>query len=94
MDPTVLAEHLCLHEYRYYSKVRPQEGLNWIKTRTGESVANLLAFCALHDKLAAWVKHSILWTDGLGRRADVIELWIKIAEVRPTIDCLCSEYLN
>lgn len=81
LDVTALAENLSLYENMLYSKVRPQECLKWISVRTGEPVANLLAFCTLHDKLGAWVKHSILWTDGLGRRADLIDFWIKVAEV-------------
>ena len=81
MDPGMLAEHLCLHEHKYYAKVRPQECLDWAKTRSSENVGNLLAFCALHDKLAGWVKQSILWTESLNRRADTVDLWIKVAEV-------------
>lgn len=87
MDPTVLAENLCLYESTLYSKVRSQECLEWINTRTGDSVANLLAFCSAHDRLASWVKHSILWTSSLGRRADLIDFWIKVAEVCYSHSC-------
>lgn len=80
-EPTLLAEQLCLYEHRFYAKIRPQECLDWVKTRVTEKVGNLLAFCALHDKLAAWVKQSILWTENLGRRADTVDFWIKVAEV-------------
>lgn len=88
MDPTALAEHLCVHEQTLYARIRPQECLEWIKFRTGEPVANLLAFCTLHDKLAAWVKLGVLWTEHLGQRADVIDFWIKVAEAsaRPRLD--------
>lgn len=85
MDPTDLAQQLTLLEYRLYSKIRPQECLNWGKVQKGESVKNLISFCATHDKLAAWVKLSILSNDGLGKRADSIDMWIKIAEVRPRL---------
>lgn len=44
-------------------------------------MANLLAFCALHDKVAAWVKQSVLWTENVGDRADLLDHWIKVAEV-------------
>lgn len=80
-DPTTLAENLCLYEHSLYRKVRPQECLDWVKIRTGEPVANLLAFCALHDKVAAWVKQSVLWTENVGDRADLLDHWIKVAEV-------------
>ncbi len=91
-DPTVLAEQLCLHEHRYYAKIRFQECLDWIKARESRKVGNLFAFCALHDKLAAWVKQSVLWTDALGRRADTVDFWIKVAEVRTTVARSASEY--
>lgn len=76
-----MAEHLCLYEHMLYAKIRPQECLEWVKVRTGQPVANLLAFCSLHDKVAAWVKQSVLWTDNLGHRADLLDFWIKVAEV-------------
>jgi son of sevenless len=44
-------------------------------------VQNLFAFCATHDKLVNWVKTTILMTGVLGRRADTIDFWIKVAEV-------------
>lgn len=43
-------------------------------------VQHLFAFCATHDKLVNWVKTTILMTDVLGRRADTIDFWIKVAE--------------
>ena len=81
LDPTTVAENFCLYEHMLYARVRRQECLDWVKTRSGPPVANLLAFCSTHDRLAAWVKQSILWTDSLGCRADIIEFWIKVAEV-------------
>ncbi|KAJ3556493.1 hypothetical protein NM688_g2000 [Phlebia brevispora] len=79
-DPTVLAEQLSLYEHKYYAKIRPQECLDWTRSRENDKVGNLYAFCTLHDKLAAWVKHSVLWTETLGRRADMVDFWIKVAE--------------
>jgi len=61
-------------------KIRPQECLNWGKTQSGKTVANLILFCATHDKLGEWVKMSILNTEVLGKRADVVDYWIKVAE--------------
>ncbi|EKM61468.1 uncharacterized protein PHACADRAFT_112102, partial [Phanerochaete carnosa HHB-10118-sp] len=80
VDPSLLAENLCLYESRLFSKVAPREFLEWINTRLGDPVANLLTFCNMHDKLGAWVKHSILLTNNLAHRADVVDLWVKVAE--------------
>jgi son of sevenless len=49
-------------------------------------VANLATFIALHDKVASWVKQSILWEEDVRSRADLVEFWIKVAEVSC---CLC-----
>lgn len=81
MDPGDIAQHLTLYEHRLYVKIRPSECLHWAKQMKGNSAANLSAFCATHDQLATWVKMSILGNDGLGKRADMIDLWIKVAEV-------------
>ena len=62
-------------------KVRPHECLTWSSNQKGDNVRNLRAFVSTSDKLAAWVKMSVLNNDALGRRADTIELWIKVAEV-------------
>lgn len=82
VDPLELAQHLTLVEYRLYAKIRPYECMAWSKTQKGSEVENLVKFCATSDRLVAWVKYSILSTDGLGKRADLIEYWIKVAEVR------------
>ena len=70
-----------LYEHRLYTKIRPRECLTWAKSQTGEGVANLSAFVATHDKIAAWVKNSVLANEGLGKRADAVDYWIKVAEV-------------
>ncbi|KAI0756519.1 ras GEF [Daedaleopsis nitida] len=80
MDTSLLAEHLCVLDQKLYSKIRPHECMNWVKTQTGNSVKNLAAFNAYHEKLGAWVKLSILSMEGLGKRAETIDFWVKIAE--------------
>jgi son of sevenless-like protein len=82
LDPTDIAEQLALLEFKLYAKLTAQECISYAKTQTGKQVENLCAFCATHDKLAAWVKTSILMNEGLAKRADTVELWIKVAEVR------------
>jgi len=62
--------------------VTPQECLNYAKIQNGETVVKLQEFCATHDKLGSWVKTSILNNETLSKRADTVEFWIKVAEVR------------
>jgi son of sevenless len=51
-------------------------------TKEGDTVKNMHAFCATHDKLADWVRCSILEVDILGKRANIVDFWIRVAEVR------------
>lgn len=95
-DPTDIANQLTLMDTRAYQKIRPVECLNFPRAKSvgavgvgggsgaegKEGIANLNAFIAMNDRLASWVKLSILLNDGLGKRADTIDHWIKIAEVR------------
>lgn len=81
IDHGDLARQLTLYEARLYLKLRPHECLAWSSNQKGNNVPNLRAFVSTSDKLAAWVKMSILNNDALGKRADTIELWIKVAEV-------------
>ncbi len=59
----------------------PKDCIIWSKTQAGEAVASLIEFCATHDRIAGWVKSSILQNEGLGKRADTIDFWIWVAEV-------------
>ena len=69
------------YEYLFYSKVRAKECYTWAKRQSGEGLEHLLAFSATHDCIAAWVKSSVLVNEGIGKRADTIDFWIKVAEV-------------
>ncbi|KAJ7103128.1 ras guanine nucleotide exchange factor domain-containing protein [Mycena belliarum] len=80
LDPADIAEQLALLEFKRYVKLTAQECISYAKTQTGKIVENLCTFCATHDKLAAWVKSSILTNDALGKRADTVDFWIKVAE--------------
>jgi son of sevenless-like protein len=82
MDPLEIAQHLSLLELDLYRKIRPQECFLWSKTKEGDTVKNIRSFCATHDRLADWVKCSILEIPVLGKRANVVDLWIRVAEVR------------
>lgn len=81
-DTTDVANHLTLMESRSYNKIRPHECLSWTRSTKGPAVINLTNFIGTSDRLAAWVKLSILTCESLGKRADMIDHWIKIAEVR------------
>jgi son of sevenless len=70
-------------EYRLYNKISPQECIKYAKTQVGKPVCNLMNFCATHDKLAAWVTSTVLSNEALGKRADTVDFWIKVAEVCP-----------
>ncbi len=89
MDALELAQHLSLFESEPYRKMRPQECFLWSKIKEGEVVKNIHAFCATHNKLADWVKCSILEVSTLGKRANVVDFWIRVAEVRKERTQLC-----
>lgn len=82
MDPLEVAQHLSLLESDLYRKIRPQECFLWSKIKEGDAVKNIQSFCAAHDRLADWVKYSILEVSVLGKRANVIDFWVRVAEVR------------
>lgn len=84
LEPADIAEQLSLLEYKLYTKITPQECITYSKSqagKTGKCVPGLTQFCATHDKVAEWVQGSILANDALGRRADTVDFWIKVAEV-------------
>jgi hypothetical protein len=81
MDPVDMMEQLTLLEFGLYVKITPQECLAYAKTQSGTTVANLVDFCGTHDKLASWVKNSVLENDALLKRADTVDFWIKVADV-------------
>ncbi|KAF8504290.1 ras GEF [Hysterangium stoloniferum] len=80
IDHNELARQLTLYEARLYLKIRPHECITWGSNQKGEGVRNLRPFVSTSDKLAAWVKMSVLNNDALGKRADTIDMWIKVAE--------------
>ena len=82
MDPLEVAQHLSLLESDLYRKIRPQECFLWSKIKEGDVVKNIHSFCAQHDRLADWVKYSILEVTALQKRANVVDFWIRVAEVR------------
>jgi hypothetical protein len=82
MDVSIVAQHLMTLEWRLYVRVKPQECLNWAKSQSSSPmlVSNLGASCEMHEKVASWVKLSVLGNDGLGKRADTVDFWIQVAE--------------
>jgi son of sevenless-like protein len=80
IDPGIIAQHLTIIEHRLFAKIKSQECLNWAIVQNGRTVVNLQTFSTTHDKIAKWVKLSVLGNDGLGKRADTVDFWIKVAE--------------
>ena len=76
MDPQEIAQQLTLIEHRLYAKVRVQECWEW-----GRTGGMLHDFMSTHDKLASWVKMSILNLPHVAKRAEVLDFWITCAEV-------------
>jgi son of sevenless-like protein len=75
-------------EHALYEKITPQECIKYARTQSGKAVAGLTGFCATHDKLVAWVQSTILNNEQLGKRADTVDFWIKVAEVRRPLKLL------
>ncbi|KAL6304919.1 ras guanine nucleotide exchange factor domain-containing protein [Sparassis latifolia] len=78
MDPAVVGQHLSMYEHRLYSKIRPQQCIDWGRSR--DDVADLITLRATHHKLGAWVKSSILSADSSKKRANMVDFWICVAE--------------
>ncbi|KIK70475.1 hypothetical protein GYMLUDRAFT_275426 [Collybiopsis luxurians FD-317 M1] len=85
IQPSDIAEQLSLYEFKFYSKIVPQDCIAQA-SQTGRPAGCtrareiLSAFCSTHDKLAAWVTDTILSTSVLARRSDTVDYWIKVAE--------------
>ena len=77
MDTQEVAQQLALIEHRLYAKIRVHECWEW-----GRTGGLLHDFMSTHDKLASWVKMSILNLHHLAKRAEMVDFWITCAEVR------------
>jgi len=76
MDTQDVAQQLALIEHRLYAKIRVQECWEW-----GRTGGQLHDFMSTHEKLASWVKMSILNLPHVGKRGEMIDFWITCAEV-------------
>ena len=76
-DTQEISQQLTLIEHRLYAKVRVQECWEW-----GRTGGFLHDFMSTHDKLASWVKMSILNLQHVAKRAEMVDFWITCAEVR------------
>lgn len=92
-----LAEQLTYYESRLYRAVSSKELLAWLskgsmKDKTKE-VQNLSKFIATLDRLAAWVKESILKHEDLQLRVTEIQRWMAVAEVvSPNHHAKCNSF--
>ncbi|KAB5594539.1 RasGEF domain containing protein [Ceratobasidium theobromae] len=86
LDPTALAHHLTLLESSLYMRVKRIQCLEWHKVNKSpkpaceEETNDLRAFCATSDRLAGWVKWSVLGLDTPTRRAEAVSVWVRVAE--------------
>ena len=76
MDAQEVAQQLTLIEHRLYAKIRVQECWEW-----GRTGGMLHDFTSTHDKLASWVKMSVLNLPHAAKRAELVDFWITCAEV-------------
>lgn len=56
--------------------------MHWKTPSLADGIPNLTAFCMARARLTGWVRASLLGVDGLSRRAEMLEFWIRVAEVR------------
>jgi len=82
MNAQEVAQQLTLIEHRVYAKIRVQECWEW-----GRAGGLLHDFMSTHDKLASWVKMSILNLHHVTKRAEMVDFWITCAEV-----CRCFRW--
>ena len=76
MDTQEITQQLTLIEHRLYVRIRVQECWEW-----GRTGGMLHDFMSTHDKLAYWVKISILNLPHAAKRAEALDFWITCAEV-------------
>lgn len=82
MDPTLVAKQICLLDHGHYANIRPHECFSWPRPRPNHTVAHLSTFVGMYNKIAAWIKHTILNIDTPVKRAHIIDFWIEVAQVR------------
>ncbi|CUA67465.1 RasGEF domain-containing serine/threonine-protein kinase X [Rhizoctonia solani] len=84
LDPTALAHHLTLLESGLYMRIKRKQVLEWHKASSGSveepTINDLRVFCATSDRLAGWVKWSVLSMGSSAKRADAVGTWIRVAE--------------
>ncbi|KAF8753854.1 hypothetical protein RHS01_06670 [Rhizoctonia solani] len=85
IDPTALAHHLTLLESGLYMRIKRKQVLEWHKTSSSTEDSNatvndLRNFCVTSDRLAGWVKWSVLSLGTSVRRAEAVGTWIRVAE--------------
>ncbi|KAF9654172.1 ras GEF [Thelephora ganbajun] len=85
MDTQEVAQQLTLIEHRLYAKIRVQECWEW-----GRAGGPLHDFMSTHDKLASWVKMSILNLRHVAKRAEMVDFWITCAEKCRVINNISS----
>jgi len=76
-----LAEQLTVILFEMYRKILPQECIMYARSHNGPGTTNLREYCAVHDRVVSWVQKSILDTGVIKKRAEIVDYWIKVADV-------------
>jgi son of sevenless len=81
-DAGEFAQQLALIANRLYNDIRATEILAWARCEDPDhpDVQNLMKLCHFSGKLVKLVKYSILTTDTLSRRREMVNHFIKIDE--------------
>jgi len=81
-DPGEFAQQLALIAHRLYNDIRATEIFAWARCEDPDhpDVQNLMKLCHFSGKLVKLVKYSILTTDTLSRRREMVNHFIKIDE--------------
>ncbi|CAE6527741.1 unnamed protein product [Rhizoctonia solani] len=93
LDPTALAHHLTLLESGLYMRIKRKQALEWHKASSGlaeETTNDLRAFCATSDRLAGWVKWSVLSLGSSVKRAEAVGTWIRKCRLLNNISSLAA----
>ena len=83
IDAGELAQQLALMEYRMYNEIRAADILAWAKCEDPNhpDVQNLMKLHHFNGKLVKLVRYSILTTENLSKRRDMVNHFIKVNEV-------------
>lgn len=83
-DESIIAQQLTYFEFKLFSSIRSFEFLNqsWIKPQHQWKSHHVVSLVDRTNRMAFWVSSMILFPERLSERVQMIEKFIKIAEVK------------